>query len=80
MSLKTRPDGMVYRYRLKGYVYYAGSTVFCTPCAMSQNGSEVLLGAQAGEKRTRQCFISAGFSTFRRAAETPFNIVYQARP
>ncbi len=63
-----------------GRVYYAGSTVFCTPCAMSQNGSEVLLGAQAGEKRTRQCFISAGFSTFRRAAETPFNIVYQARP
>ena len=38
------------------------------------------LGAQAGEKRIREVVTSAGFSRFRRATETPFNIVYEARP
>ena len=44
-----------------GRLYYAASTMFCTPCAISQNGSSIVLGAQAGEKRTRECFLEAGF-------------------
>jgi SAM-dependent methyltransferase len=63
-----------------GRMYYAASTMFCTPCAISQNGSAIVLGAQAGEKRTRDCFLEAGFSELNRMAETPFNIVYQAVP
>ena len=63
-----------------GRMYYAVSTMFCTPCAISQNGSGIVLGAQAGENRTRECFLSAGFSELNRITETPFNIVYQAKP
>ena len=43
-------------------------------------GGRTLLGAQAGEARMREVVTSAGFSRFRRATETPFNIVYEARP
>ena len=63
-----------------GRLYYAASTMFCVPCAMSQNGSGIALGAQAGEKRLGECFTEAGFSRFQRMTETPFNIVYQATP
>ena len=63
-----------------GRLYYAASTMFCTPCAISQNGSTVVLGAQAGEKRTKECFLEAGFGELNRMTETPFNIVYQANP
>jgi SAM-dependent methyltransferase len=62
-----------------GRVYYSFSTLLCTPCSRSQEVG-LCLGAQAGEKRMRQLVTSAGFSRFRRAAETPFNIVYEARP
>ncbi len=62
-----------------GRVYYSFSTLLCTPCSRSQEVG-LCLGAQAGEKRIRQVVTSAGFSRFLRATETPFNIVYEARP
>jgi SAM-dependent methyltransferase len=62
-----------------GRVYYSFSTLLCTPCSRSQEVG-LCLGAQAGEARIREVVTSAGFSRFRRAAETPFNIVYEARP
>jgi SAM-dependent methyltransferase len=62
-----------------GRVYYSFSTLLCTPCSRSQEVG-LCLGAQAGEGRIRDVVTAAGFSRFRRAAETPFNIVYEARP
>jgi SAM-dependent methyltransferase len=62
-----------------GRVYYSFSTLLCTPCSRSQEVA-LCLGAQSGEKRMREVIASAGFSRFRRATETPFNIVYEARP
>src|SRR5437879_963816 len=62
-----------------GRVYYSLSTLLCTPCSRSQEVG-LCLGALAGETRIREVVTSAGFSRFRRAAETPFNIVYEARP
>lgn len=61
-----------------GRVYYSFSTLLCTPCSQSQEVA-LCLGAQAGEARIREIVTSAGFSHFQRAAETPFNIVYEAR-
>jgi SAM-dependent methyltransferase len=62
-----------------GRVYYSFSTLLCTPCSRSQEVG-LCLGAQAGESRIRDVVTSAGFTRFRRATETPFNIVYEARP
>ncbi len=62
-----------------GRIYYSFSTLLCTPCSRSQEVG-LCLGAQAGEARIRDVVTSAGFSRFRRATETPFNIVYEARP
>lgn len=62
-----------------GRVYYSFSTLLCTPCSRSQEVG-ACLGAQAGESRIRQVVTSAGFKRFRRATETSFNIVYEARP
>ncbi|MHB1935117.1 MAG: class I SAM-dependent methyltransferase [Acidobacteriaceae bacterium] len=62
-----------------GRVYYSFSTLLCTPCSRSQEVG-LCLGAQAGEGRVRQVVTSAGFSHFRRAVDTPFNTVYEARP
>jgi SAM-dependent methyltransferase len=62
-----------------GRVYYSFSTLLCTPCSRSQEVG-LCLGAQAGEKRIQEVVSFAGFSRFRRATETPFNIVYEARP
>lgn len=62
-----------------GRVYYGFSTLLCTPCSRSQEVG-LCLGAQAGEARIREVVTSAGFKRFRRATETPFNIVYEARP
>jgi SAM-dependent methyltransferase len=62
-----------------GRVYYSFSTLLCTPCSRSQEVA-LCLGAQAGEARIRDVVTSAGFTRFRRAAETPFNLVYEARP
>jgi SAM-dependent methyltransferase len=62
-----------------GRVHYSFSTLLCTPCSRSQEVG-MCLGAQAGEKRIQKVVKSAGFSRFRRASQTPFNLVYEARP
>lgn len=62
-----------------GRVYYSYSTLLCLPNARSQHGV-MELGAQAGEAAIREVVLGAGFSSFRRATETPFNLVYEARP
>jgi SAM-dependent methyltransferase len=61
-----------------GRMYYAASTCICTPNSLSQEVG-LGLGAQAGERRLRHVFAEAGFSSFRRATETPFNLVLEAR-
>jgi ubiquinone/menaquinone biosynthesis C-methylase UbiE len=61
-----------------GRVYYNFSTLLCVPNALSQSGGYAL-GAQAGEKAIHQVCTDAGFTRFRRVAETPFNLVYEAR-
>jgi SAM-dependent methyltransferase len=61
-----------------GRIYYSGSTMICVPASLNENGPA--LGAQAGEGRIREVVTSAGFSKFRRATQTPFNIIYEARP
>jgi SAM-dependent methyltransferase len=62
-----------------GRAYYAFSTLLCTPASLSQEVG-LALGAQAGEARIKDVVTAGGFTRFRRAAETPFNIVYEARP
>ena len=62
-----------------GRVYYSFSTFLCVPSALSQEGG-YSLGAQAGEGAIAKLAADAGFTRFRRAAETPFNIVYAAQP
>jgi hypothetical protein len=61
-----------------GRIYYAASTMVCTTCSLAQEVG-LALGAQAGEERLRQVVTDGGFSRMRRAAETPFNIVLEAR-
>jgi SAM-dependent methyltransferase len=62
-----------------GRAFYGFSTLLCTPCSRSQEVA-LCLGAQAGENKIRDVVTAAGFTRFRRAAETPFNIIYEARP
>ncbi len=62
-----------------GRIYFGFSTTLCCPSAKSQSGGYVL-GAQSGEPRMREVAGKAGLTRFRRAAETPFNIIYEARP
>jgi len=62
-----------------GRVYYTASTFICTPASMSQEVA-LALGAQAGERRLRQVVTEAGFTRFRRAIDTPFNMILEARP
>ncbi|MGZ6709412.1 MAG: methyltransferase [Solirubrobacteraceae bacterium] len=62
-----------------GRVYYGFSTLLCTPASLSQEVG-LALGAQAGEARIRDVVETGGFTRFRRVAETPFNIVFEARP
>ena len=61
-----------------GRVYYGFSTTVCTPSSLSQEVGAAL-GAQAGEKKLREVVTSGGFTKFRRATETPFNLVLEAR-
>jgi SAM-dependent methyltransferase len=61
-----------------GRVFYAASTMICVPASLNENGPA--LGAQAGEERIREVVTLAGFSKFRRATQTPFNLVFEARP
>jgi SAM-dependent methyltransferase len=62
-----------------GRLYYAASTLVCVPASLDQEVGTAL-GAQAGEKRLREVVTSGGFSRFRRATETPFNLILEARP
>ena len=59
-------------------LYYSASTVLCTAHALSENGGHAL-GAQAGEAQLAEVFAEAGYGHLRRAAETPFNLVLEAR-
>jgi hypothetical protein len=61
-----------------GRMYYSASTFLCVPNGLSQPGGYAL-GAQAGEAATRWVTMDAGFTRFRRVAETPFNLVYEVR-
>jgi 2-polyprenyl-3-methyl-5-hydroxy-6-metoxy-1,4-benzoquinol methylase len=62
-----------------GRAFYGASTLLCTPASLSQEVG-LALGAQAGEKRLREVVTSGGFTRFRRATETPFNLIFEARP
>jgi len=62
-----------------GRVYYSASTMICTPASKAQEVG-LALGAQASDSRLRQIVLSGGFKSFRRATETPFNRVFEAKP
>jgi 2-polyprenyl-3-methyl-5-hydroxy-6-metoxy-1,4-benzoquinol methylase len=62
-----------------GRIFYSASTFICTPASRAQEVGRCL-GAQAGEKRLREVVSEGGFSGFRRAAETPFNMIFEATP
>jgi SAM-dependent methyltransferase len=62
-----------------GRLYYAASTLVCVPTSLDQEVGAAL-GAQAGESRLREVAMSGGFRNFRRAAETPFNLILEAKP
>ena len=61
-----------------GRVFYGASTMVCVPASLAHHGPA--LGAQAGESRLRQVVTDGGFKRFRRATQTPFNLVLEARP
>jgi 2-polyprenyl-3-methyl-5-hydroxy-6-metoxy-1,4-benzoquinol methylase len=62
-----------------GRVYYAASSLICVPVSLAKSGPA--LGAQAGEQRLRKVMVDdGGFKRFRRATQTPFNLVLEARP
>jgi 2-polyprenyl-3-methyl-5-hydroxy-6-metoxy-1,4-benzoquinol methylase len=62
-----------------GRIFYSASTLLCTPASLSQEVGAAL-GAQAGEARIREVVTKGGFKRFRRATQTPFNLVFEARP
>jgi 2-polyprenyl-3-methyl-5-hydroxy-6-metoxy-1,4-benzoquinol methylase len=62
-----------------GRAFYGASTLLCTPASLDQEVG-LALGAQAGEKRLREVVTSGGFTRFRRATQTPFNLIFEARP
>ena len=62
-----------------GRVYYSASTMLCTPASLSQEVG-LALGAQAGPAQIEKVVKNSGFKHFRKAAETPFNLVFEAKP
>lgn len=62
-----------------GRAFYSASTLLCTPASLSQEVG-LALGAQAGETQMRDVINKGGFSHFRRATETPFNLIYEVKP
>lgn len=60
-----------------GRLYYSASTMVCVPTSLAQE-TGAALGAQAGEARIRSLASAAGFQGFRRATETPFNLIFEA--
>lgn len=61
-----------------GRIFYSASTFICTPASRAQEVG-MCLGAQAGEARMREVVTGGGFGRFRRAVQTPFNLIYEAR-
>jgi SAM-dependent methyltransferase len=72
-------DAVEHNLNPVGRIYYAASTMVCVPASLSQDVG-LALGAQAGEARLREVVMSGGFTRFRRATATPFNLVLEARP
>jgi hypothetical protein len=72
-------DSLEHNLNPVGRLYYAASTMVCIPTSLSQDIGAAL-GAQAGEAKLRQVITAGGFATVRRAAETPFNMILDARP
>jgi SAM-dependent methyltransferase len=72
-------DALVDNLNPVGKLYYAASTMICTPASLSQEVG-LGLGAQAGESRLRDVVEQGGFTRFRQAAATPFNLILEARP
>jgi ubiquinone/menaquinone biosynthesis C-methylase UbiE len=72
-------DSLTDNFNPVGRMMYSASTMVCTPASQSQDVG-LALGAQAGEARLRQVIEDAGFTRFRRATETPFNMVLEVRP
>ena len=62
-----------------GRIFYSASTLVCCPASLAQEVGAAL-GAQAGESRLRDVMTKAGFRHFRRATETPFNLIFEVRP
>ena len=62
-----------------GRAFYAFSTMLCVPCSLNQEVG-LALGAQAGEEKLKDAITAGGFSRFKRATETPFNLILEARP
>ena len=62
-----------------GRVFYSASTMLCVPASLSQEVGAAM-GAQSGERRMGEVVTAGGFTRFRRAAQTPFNLVFEARP
>jgi 2-polyprenyl-3-methyl-5-hydroxy-6-metoxy-1,4-benzoquinol methylase len=62
-----------------GRAFYSASTLICTPASLSQEVGAAL-GAQAGEARLREIVLGGGFTRFRRATQTPFNLILEAKP
>jgi SAM-dependent methyltransferase len=71
-------DRLEDNFSVVGQLYYAASSLICCAHAIAEGGKQVL-GAQAGPKRLEAIFRKAGFSHFRQAAETPFNLVFEIR-
>jgi len=71
-------DNLKDNLNLVGRTFYAASTLVCVPNSLADNGPG--LGAQAGEKKIKDVVEKAGFTKFRRAIQTPFNIIYEAKP
>ena len=62
-----------------GRIFYSASTLICTPASLNQEVG-LALGAQAGEERLRSVVTEGGFRSFKRATETPFNLILEAKP
>lgn len=72
-------DSTVENLNPVGRVFYSASTMFCVPASLSQEVGAAL-GAQAGEKKLKEVITAGGFTRFRRATQTPFNLILEARP
>jgi len=72
-------DSTTANFNPVGRMFYSASTLLCVPASISQEVG-LALGAQAGEKRIGDVVSSGGFRHFRRATQTPFNLVFEAKP